>query len=167
MMQNVEYLEDSKPTSFNRSSRRAQNKEKRRCEYLVATHLTRLDGVDPNRVLKIKNIASLGSDSAPTLREYLSQFGTVEEVLLCRSQNEIPQQIDGYRHRPSRFCFVVMGSPEEAAAVLGNGNDNGNDQQKQGDKDTKQNIYAEEVVLRACPALISSCLLQRPCSWAV
>merc|ERR1719454_1124163 len=81
-------------------------RDRRRCEYQIATHLAKLDSIDPDRVLKIKNIASLGFQSAQLLRTALSAFGTVEEVLLCRSRDETPKPIDGYRHRPSRFCFV-------------------------------------------------------------
>jgi len=99
----------------------SEGKDKRRSEYRVASHLAKLDAVDASRVVKIKNIAALGFNSAIVLRDYLSQFGQVEEVLLCRSQEEMPQPSQGYRHRPSRSCFVVMGSAEEAAAVLRQG----------------------------------------------
>jgi hypothetical protein len=95
--------------------------DRRRCEYWVATHLASLEGTDPRRVLKLKNIALLGFGSAKVLREYLSQFGVVEAVLLCRSQEETPQRVDGHRHRPSMFCFVVMETVEAAAAVLRRG----------------------------------------------
>jgi len=103
------------------SSENRDRKDRRRCEYKIATHLAKLDSIDPKRVLKLRNIASLGFNSALIIRQYLAKFGNVDEVLLSGSEDETPQPMEGYRHRPSRFCFVVMNSQEEAAAVLRQG----------------------------------------------
>merc|ERR1719265_425496 len=61
-------------------------------EYCVATHLAKLDCIDPRRVLKIRNIKSLGHQAAELLQAALSTYGTVETVLLCG---------DGQFHRRS------------------------------------------------------------------
>jgi hypothetical protein len=96
-------------------------RDRRRCEYQVATHLTKLDSIDPKRVVTVRKIHVFGFDAAKIIRSHFSQYGVVEDVLLCRSKEEGAQPVAGYRHRPSRFCFLVMSSEREAQTVLSAG----------------------------------------------
>jgi hypothetical protein len=100
-------------------ARKKEGIDKRRSEYYVAEHLSKLDSIDPRRVLLVRRINLLGFEADAKIRAHFSSFGTVEDILFSGCRDEGAQNCtNNVRQRPSRFCFLVMSTPEEAAAAL-------------------------------------------------
>lgn len=94
-------------------------------EETVRTHLQLLQEVDPARVLLVRKINRLGFDSPDILKHHFSWFGAVEHILVSHSRMKWTQQsstrVISSRVRPSGMGFIVMASPQAAAAVLAHG----------------------------------------------
>jgi hypothetical protein len=94
-------------------------------EETVRTHLQLLQEVDPARVLLVRKINRLGFDSPDILKHHFSWYGAVEHILVSHSRMKWTQQsstrVISSRVRPSGMGFIVMASPQAAAAVLAHG----------------------------------------------
>jgi len=77
----------------------------------IGSLLKDLDGVSPNRVVKVRKVHKLGPHAFAALRQHCGQYGRVDDVLALQT----PQ---GRRVRPSSLAFVVMRDALAADALL-------------------------------------------------
>jgi len=90
-------------------------------------HLRSLIKIDSGRILIVRKINRLGFASPDILRQHFSWYGEVERVLVAHSRvkSSAPLTQAGSqmasRLRPSGLGFIVMSKPEEAAAILAEG----------------------------------------------
>jgi len=96
-----------------------------------------LQRVDEHQVVLVRKIKRLGFQSTRALRRHYRNYGWVDNVLVAHSHVQA-------RMRPASLGFIVMGTPEAAAAVLAAGEDQ----------------RVDNVVIRVCP-------FERPSSPAV
>jgi len=103
---------------------KAQPRRRRRCQLLLATHLKEMEGEDTSCIIHVRQIHRLGFNSTDLLREYCSNFGPVKRIALSNAHEkleETPGLPFPVRVRPSGIGFVVMERPEDAAAVIAQG----------------------------------------------
>lgn len=89
----------------------------------LRTHLRDLQKVSSDRVVLVRKINRLGFESADVLKQHYSMYGTVDRVLVAHSHVKSQNRRCGSRLRPSGLGFVVMGSKQEAEAILEDGLD--------------------------------------------
>jgi hypothetical protein len=82
----------------------------------LRSHLRDLASLDTSRVLMLRKINRLGTDSAKVLETYFSGFGKVERMMISHSRSR--STAGQLRIRPATVGFAVMGTAEEAQAVL-------------------------------------------------
>lgn len=101
-----------------------QQRRRRRCQLLLATHLREMEGEDASCIIHFRQIHKLGFQSPDILREYCSSFGPVKRVAVSNAHEKIeeaprvPYQV---RVRPSGIGLVVMERPQDAEAVVAEG----------------------------------------------
>ena len=95
---------------------RRQGARCKRNDLQIATHLTKLDLVDPLRVVQVRRTGRLGFDSTELLKAHFQRWGPVEEVLLSGAEKRQGGRL--HRVRPSGFGFVVMASADTARCAL-------------------------------------------------
>lgn len=83
--------------------------------------LERLKHFPPARCLIVRRIKRLDLRSPALIKERLSSFGTVTEVLVAHSFERKSTKCRVDRVRPAALGFVIMGSEEDAKAVLAAG----------------------------------------------
>lgn len=101
--------------------RRQRRYQKRRCDLLIATQLSQLQGEDPRKLLIVRKINRLGFNSASILEEHYGRFGTVSKVLLSNKHEKDAGAPFPTRLRPSGIGFVLFESVEGAAEALAQG----------------------------------------------
>jgi len=87
-------------------------------EESLATYLKDLAFVDNARVLMVRKINRLGLNSKGPLTEHFSKFGNVTRVMVAPTRSRAQFGQSKARVRPAPLGFVLMGTAEEAAAVL-------------------------------------------------
>jgi len=105
--------------------RRPARRRTRHCALLVATHLNRLDHVDPKVVVSVRRLARLGFGAEDAIRSHFSKFGSIDDVLLSGSQDrqQAPNRGGQSRLRPSGFGFVVFDDVSSAERAVDAGAD--------------------------------------------
>lgn len=83
-------------------------------------HLRELADIDTKRVLMVRKINKLGLESSLFLKEYFSQFGSVEKVMVAHTRVRA-KGLEKARIRPAPLGFVVLSNTEEANAALAQG----------------------------------------------
>jgi len=83
----------------------------------LSTHLRDLAALDSARVIMVRKINHLSGDAVDAIKTYFAKFGTVERVMAS------PTRSGGKpgRVRPATMGFLVMGTAEEAKALLDHG----------------------------------------------
>lgn len=87
----------------------------------LRSNLQELQNVESERVVLVRRINGLGFESPETLKKYFSKYGTVVRVLVAHSHVKTKQRGCGSRLRPSGIGFAVMGTKEQAQAILADG----------------------------------------------
>jgi len=83
--------------------------------------LERLKEYDAQQCLIVRRIKRLGLGSPEILREHLSAFGGVKEMLISHSLEKKSAKCRADRVRPAALGFVVMDSVDGAQAALNAG----------------------------------------------
>lgn len=111
-----------------------RRRTKRHAVLLIATQLNELQEEDPDKIVVVRKINRLVSDSANLLKKHFGRFGVVEEVRLSNAHNKEPGVSFNVRLRPSGIAFVVFESLAVVSQVLAEGD--------------KQMIFGVEVCVR-------------------
>jgi len=92
-------------------------------ETTLRANLEELSTMDPARVLMLRKINKLGLRSPTMLKEYFSQFGTVDRVMISHSRAKSIYNPSQTRVRIAGLAFVVMSTADATQKVLDLGRD--------------------------------------------
>jgi hypothetical protein len=92
-------------------------------ETTLRANLEELSTMDPARVLMLRKINKLGLRSPTMLKEYFSQFGTVDRVMISHSRAKSIYNPSQTRVRIAGLAFVVMSTADATQKVLDRGRD--------------------------------------------
>eukprot|EP00443_Scrippsiella_acuminata_P092794 CAMPEP_0115425312 /NCGR_PEP_ID=MMETSP0271-20121206/28310_1 /TAXON_ID=71861 /ORGANISM="Scrippsiella trochoidea, Strain CCMP3099" /LENGTH=314 /DNA_ID=CAMNT_0002850197 /DNA_START=40 /DNA_END=984 /DNA_ORIENTATION=- len=101
-----------------------QRRRRRRCQLVIATHLRDMEQEDASCVVHFRQIHKLGFRSPELLHEYCSRFGPVKRVAesnMHSKPEKAPRPAFPVRVRPSGIGFVIMERPEDAEAIIAEG----------------------------------------------